>query len=143
MDPSRVVCLVATLLSAAAVAVGQEGTVTTPTTATTSTESSFKGTAESVTGTEDVVVGRFAVTTTTTSVATDKLKVSTPRPEPPPQPVVAAQETAPAAPPEPAPRPAARHKELPRTDSPVPMMAGLGTILLAVSGLARRLSSHG
>jgi len=142
MRLSRVVWQAGALLSAAFLGAGQEGTVTTPAAAT--TESSFQGTAESVTGTENVVVGRFVVTTTTTSVATDKLQVSTLRPEPPPQPVVAAKEPAPAAPPEPppAPRPGPRHKELPRTNSPLPLMAGMGGLLLGVSSLSRYLSKR-
>lgn len=135
------------LLATSILAAGQSGSVTTPTSASTA-QSGYAGTAESVTGTEQAVSARIAVTTGRTSdfTAKDHLQVTTKRPEPPPQapqPAAAAREPepAPAPAPEPAPAhsPALRHKELPRTDSPLPLMAGLGALLLALSFLSRRL----
>jgi hypothetical protein len=113
------------------------GQVTTP--ASSSTEKTFVGTSESVTGTEQEVTGRLVVTTGNKSdfMAKEQLQVKTQ----PPQQVAAAQpEPAPAPAPEPAPRPAAKHKELPRTDSPLPFYALLGALFLAVSALARQTS---
>lgn len=131
-------------LAVATLLTGQTNSVTTPVTATTS-QGWTAGTAESVTGTEKEVVARFAVTTTTTSTATEHLRVSTSRPpEPPPAPVVAKEPEpvrAEVVPP-PAPQPAPRMKELPRTDSPLPLMAGLGGLLLFASGLTRYLGSR-
>jgi hypothetical protein len=115
------------------------GQVTTP--ASSSTEKTFVGTAESVTGTEQEVTGRLVVTTGNKSdfMAKEQLQVKTQ----PPQQVAAVQPEPTPAPepaPAPAPRPAVKHKELPRTDSPLPFYALLGAMLLAVSALARQTS---
>ena len=118
------------------------GQVTTP--ASTSTEKTFVGTAESVTGTEQEVTARLVVTTGNKSdfVAKERLQVATTRPPepPPPPPQVAVAKPEPAPEPPPPPRPALKHKELPRTDSPLPLYAVLGALLLAVSALTRKAS---
>ncbi len=137
------------LLTTSVLAAGQTGAVTTPTSAS-AAQSGYAGTAESVTGTEQAVSARIAVTTGKASdfTAKDHLQVTTKRPEPPaqapaPQPVAAAREPepAPVPAPEPAPAhsPALRHKELPRTDSPLPLMALAGMLLIGLSFLSRCL----